>query len=107
MSVNVAVRTVRSGNSCGVSVRLASSVRMPVEKSLPVVGHVTTSTPVCGSFSGDGHPCKVAVLQEPGRLLHKSVAFDKALPAQLHVEQVCLKGRIGASAFARSRASAA
>ena len=48
--LNVAVWTVERINSFGVSVRLAASVRMPVEKSLPVVAHVTTSTPVCDSF---------------------------------------------------------
>src|SRR5262249_26105607 len=37
----------------------------------------------------------MTVLQKPGRLFYKSVAFDKAQPAQLHVEKVRLTGRIG------------
>ena len=54
--LNIAVRTVPTDQFLGVSVRLAASDIMPVEKSLPVVGHVTTSTPVCDSFSADRVP---------------------------------------------------
>src|SRR5262245_56680925 len=89
-----------ASKTCGVRARLSVSVKMPVEKSIAYGGTCDNQHTRLRQCFARWQSCKMAVLQKSRCLFDKSVAFDQAQPAQLHVEEVCLLigigGRFGA-----------